>query len=238
THFETRTLPRPLHYALPALLALAVLTVPSVATPTTPFPADTPLVVARIVDGDTFTFKNEDGTENSHSVRFVGLDTPERGRLLADEATNALEELIPPGTTVYLTPDADPRDGASPWRWLAYVRTDTCPDVGAELLRQGLAVAWRYQPNVKRYDDYRHLMYEAFLAQLGLFDPSAKTEDESLPAVYVASDQEDAYHRPTCEFAQRILEENFVAVYRVQLLETCGKSRCQSCLQDAWLWGD
>jgi endonuclease YncB( thermonuclease family) len=227
-----------------SVLALLLFPAFTLAAQKIDFPTE-PVTVARVIDGDTFAIEPLEGIavdpgysdECKYRVRLIGLDTPERGRLLYEEASDALEELLPPGTTVYLEKDRDERDGASPWRWLAYVRTDACDDVGEELLRKGLAVAWRYQPNVDRFEHYRHLMYEAFRENIGLFDPTVVT-DEGLPAVYVASDQEDCYHRPNCEFAARILEENFIAVYRAQNLETCGKSRCSVCLDNVWLWGD
>lgn len=228
------------------LSALVVLLVPAftLAAQRIDFPTE-PVTVARVIDGDTFAIEHLEGLavdpdhpdECKYRVRLIGLDTPERGRPLYEEARDALAELIPPATTIDLEKDQDERDGASPWRWLAYVRTDACDDVGAELLQRGLAVAWRYQPNVARFPEYRHLMYDAFREQVGLFDPTVQT-DKGLPAVYVASNQKARYHRLDCKFADLIHGKNFIAVYRAQGLETCGKSRCLVCLNNAWLWGD
>ena len=51
--------------------------------------------VAQVVDGDTIVVDGPDGQER---VRLLGIDTPERGECLADDATQRLEELLPEGT--------------------------------------------------------------------------------------------------------------------------------------------
>ncbi|HUT99388.1 MAG TPA: thermonuclease family protein [bacterium] len=201
-----------------------------------PFPVK-PVTIARVIDGDTFAIEALPGIatdannpdECKYRVRLIGLDTPERGRLGYEEAKQELEKLLPPETLVLLTPDLDERDGASPWRWLAYVGTDDGKDVGAEMVRSGWAVAWRYLPNCARHDYYRSLMYDAFTEERGLFDPEL-TDDDGLSAVYVASDDEDCYHRPGCGHTERIKLRNIVCVLKAQDFVTAGKVACKHCL--------
>jgi endonuclease YncB( thermonuclease family) len=203
-----------------------------------PFPEERSVTVCKVIDGDTFSIytptwlegvNGDTGEEYKHRVRLIGLDTPERGRLGYEEAKRELEKLLPPETLVWLKPDRDERDGASPWRWLAYVETDECRDVGAEMVLSGWAVAWRYLPNCDRHDDYRCLMYDAFEDKRGLFYPEL-TDDDGLPAVYVASDEEDCYHRPDCGHTERISPRNIVCVLQAQDFVTAGKVACKHCL--------
>ncbi len=203
-----------------------------------PFPEERSVTVCKVIDGDTFSIytptwlegvNGDPGEEYKHRVRLIGLDTPERGRLGFVEAKEKLEELLPSGTPVWLIPDLDERDSARTWRWLAYIGTDGCEDVGAEMVRSGWAVAWRYLPNCARHDDYRRLMYDAFTEGRGLFDP-ALTDDDGLPAVYVASDDEDCYHRPGCGHTERIRPRNIVCLHQAQDFATAGKVACKHCL--------
>ena len=45
-------------------------------------------IVIRVIDGDTVELENEE------RVRLLGIDTPERGQMLFDEATDFLKEMI------------------------------------------------------------------------------------------------------------------------------------------------
>lgn len=205
------------------------------------FPSAGVVTVCEVIDGDTFSIyppgwlegvdPGEYGPDEPyrHTVRLIGINTPERHRPGYEEATAALEELLPPGTQVCLTADLDERDGSNPWRWLAYAETLSCDDVGAELLDEGWAVAWRYLPNCERAEEYRQLMSGAFTAGRGVFalDP---------PAVYVASDEQDSYHRMGCGHASRIDAGNLVAVFDAQMLVTAGKLRCAFCIPDDEVW--
>lgn len=143
------------------------------------FPSAEEVTVCEVIDGDTFSIyppgwlegvdPGEYGPDEPyrHTVRLIGINTPERHRPGYEEATAALEELLPQGTQVCLTADLDERDGSNPWRWLAYAETLSCDDVGAELLDEGWAVAWRYLPNCERVEEYRQLMAGAFTAGRG-----------------------------------------------------------------------
>lgn len=93
--------------------------------------------VERIVDGDTFKVLYDGDLT---SVRILGIDTPERGQPGFQEATAATRDLIE-GQAVTLTFEGKKRDRFG--RLLAYVATGECADVGAELLRRGLADVYR-----------------------------------------------------------------------------------------------
>jgi endonuclease YncB( thermonuclease family) len=59
--------------------------------------------VVKVVDGDTLRVRLRDG--RVVSVRMLGIDTPERGRCGAREATDNLRRLAPVGSTVDLVSD-------------------------------------------------------------------------------------------------------------------------------------
>ena len=59
--------------------------------------------VVRVTDGDTLRVRLRGGAHVS--VRMLGIDTPERGRCGAADATANLRELAPVGSTVHLVSD-------------------------------------------------------------------------------------------------------------------------------------
>ena len=76
--------------------------------------------VAQVVDGDTLDL------ESGERIRLLGVDTPEVHNVdtpecYGPEASDALKELLPPGTEVRLTFDVDCVDVTDSGRTLAYV---------------------------------------------------------------------------------------------------------------------
>ncbi len=89
------------------------------------------LRVVRVVDGDTIW------TEGGEQVRYIGIDTPERGEPYYEEARLKNLEFAAVGTVVEVVVCGDePRDRYG--RLLAWVYVDGV-DVAAEILRAGLA---------------------------------------------------------------------------------------------------
>lgn len=99
--------------------------------------------VAQVVDGDTIVVDGPDGQER---VRMLGIDTPERGECLADDATRRLEELLPEGASVHLEYDQERTDRYG--RTLAGVFRDG-QFVNAVMVSEGLARVVEYAPNTK-----------------------------------------------------------------------------------------
>ncbi len=88
------------------------------------------LRVVRVVDGDTIW------TEGGEQVRYIGIDTPERGESFYKEARLKNLEFVNVGVTVEVVVCRDePRDRYG--RLLAWVYVDGI-DVAAEILRAGL----------------------------------------------------------------------------------------------------
>lgn len=107
-------------------------------------------VVVRVIDGDTFeaSINNEQRT-----VRLLNVDTPETKdpdlpvECLGPEATQALEELLPVGSTVRLELDQEPEDQYG--RTLAGVFDSAGRLVNAEIARLGFGVPVVFEPNRK-----------------------------------------------------------------------------------------
>jgi endonuclease YncB( thermonuclease family) len=78
--------------------------------------------VVRITDGDTLRVRLRSGAHVS--VRMLGIDTPERGRCGADEATANLSRLAPVGSTVHLVSDRTQSAKDRYGRLLRYVKRE------------------------------------------------------------------------------------------------------------------
>ncbi len=129
--------------------------------------------VARVIDGDTLTL--ESGT----TVRLVQIDAPEvRGsECYANEATAALEELVPPGARVRVETDAalDREDRYG--RRLAYVFKGD-ENVNKTLVERGAASVWFYDGDRGRYaDELLAAAREAQAAERGLWGACEATLD-------------------------------------------------------------
>ena len=108
-----------------------------------PWPALTPAVCERVVDGDTLVI------EGGEYVRVILVDTPETYggvECYGPEATARMRELVE-GRVIGLEVDRSERDRYG--RLLRYVWASEA-DIGAILVREGLA-------RVAIYDDKRHL---------------------------------------------------------------------------------
>ena len=118
-------------------------------------------LVQRVIDGDTVVLAD------GERVRYIGMDTPERGERLFDEATEYNRRLVE-GRRVRLMKDESDKDRFG--RLLRYVLAGDIL-VNAELVREGLAEAKRYEPDVKFADCFDALMQEARGEQRGLWAP-------------------------------------------------------------------
>lgn len=122
--------------------------------------------VVEVVDGDTISVDLAGGRER---VRLIGINAPERNECLAEEAGQRLRGLVA-DREVELVPDRSDRDQHG--RLLRYVEADGV-DVGAELVRTGLALARRYPPDTARADEYDVLQRAAADDGAGMWAPDA-----------------------------------------------------------------
>ena len=104
------------------------------------------LDVARIIDGDTFVAGGS-GVSGGDRVRLYGMDTPEVGERCYREATDRLRELA--GDRVRVEPGPRPTDRFG--RLLYYVYTGSGASIDAQLVQEGLAIAWRQDGQHRDY---------------------------------------------------------------------------------------
>ncbi|OGO64455.1 MAG: hypothetical protein A2Z45_02900 [Chloroflexi bacterium RBG_19FT_COMBO_55_16] len=120
-------------------------------------------LVTEVVDGDTIEV-SIDG--RNYAVRYIGIDTPERGDPGGAEAKAKNSELVS-GEVVTLGRDVSQTDRFD--RLLRYVYLSDNTFVNAELVRSGHARAVAYQPDVKCQDLLEQIQREAKLSGLGLW---------------------------------------------------------------------
>ena len=121
-----------------------------------------------VIDGDTLTVALSDG--RSDTVRLIGINTPEAGECFADDATDVLIGLAPPGSHVGLTFDVSDTDQFD--RLLRYVWVGEM-SVNEELVRRGAAFARRYPPDTAMADRLESAESAARTAESGLWGSDA-----------------------------------------------------------------
>ena len=113
-----------------------------------------PVQLLDVVDGETIKVSVAGASEE---LRYIGIDTPERGQPGFGAATRANRDLLT--TTLYLVADQSDRD--SNGRSLRYVYTDAGLMVNAELVRQGWAQPAEVPPDTAHAAEFRVLAGEA-----------------------------------------------------------------------------
>ncbi len=126
-------------------------------------PEGTQAQVVRVIDGDTIEVMIEG---QSYRVRYIGMDTPERGDPFFQEATDANARLVA-NQTVTLVKDVSETDRYG--RLLRYVYLADGTFVNAELVRQGYALVATYPPDVAHQELFVALQQEAREAEVGLW---------------------------------------------------------------------
>jgi micrococcal nuclease len=128
-----------------------------------PTPADGERVtVARVLDGDTVDLAD------GRRVRYLGVNTPERGQPFYEEATDANRRFVE-GREAWLAPDVQPTDQYG--RTLAYLWVGG-QFVNRELVLQGLATLYTEAPNVRYTEALVAAQQAAREAEVGLWAPA------------------------------------------------------------------
>ncbi len=108
-------------------------------------------IVTKVVDGDTIVI------EGGQRVRLLNIDTRERGENCYKEAKEILEDLVLL-KNVSLERDVDDKDRYG--RLLRHVYVGNL-SVNLQLVKEGLAVAYIYEPNIKYVQEFRTAEEEA-----------------------------------------------------------------------------
>jgi micrococcal nuclease len=201
---------------LSALILYAVFMVIAVVLLFTLYPSIRGIRVAEVIDGDTIVLNNKE------VIRYIGIDTPEEGQPFYDEATQANRELVQ-GKQLKLEYDIDKQDRYG--RTLAYVWVDTLL-VNARLLGIGLASIYTFVPNVKHINRFIWEQKEARGNHLGIWSIEVAGEE-----YYLASGKSErfVFHRPDCQWATRIKEENLIRFATREEALDSGYSPCRTC---------
>lgn len=127
----------------------------------------TAAIVTKIVDGDTIDVRIGSAT---FRVRYIGMDTPERGEDFFAEASEVNRTLVLE-KAVYLEKDVSEVDRFD--RLLRYVYLADGTFVNAEMVLQGMAVASTYAPDVKYQELLRLAQQEAVTGGMGMWAKTA-----------------------------------------------------------------
>lgn len=135
--------------------------------------------VTRIIDGDTVDVRLESG--KGDRVRFIGVDTPERGRPYSSEATSYTSKNLA-GASIFLELDVEQRDRYGrllAYVWLAQPSSGSEAEVrtamhNARLLLDGFAQLLTVPPNVRYVDMFKRFQQEAREASRGLWGAQAE----------------------------------------------------------------
>ncbi|MFE5407433.1 thermonuclease family protein [Microbacterium sp. NPDC056569] len=147
---------------------------PDAAVTMPAIPADAfEMTVESVHDGDTLRARVVSpnavvGDLESTRVRLLGIDTPEISPAVdcwGAEATAKLSSLVPPGSTIWVAPDAEVHDQYG--RTLLYLWTPEGRFVNGELVAQGDARVEVYSPNRAQEALLRSLEAAAVAAAAG-----------------------------------------------------------------------
>lgn len=142
-----------------ALLLGACTGIPAAESGPRSEPSD--LIQVEALDGDSL--RDGDGTD----YRLIGINAPDLGECLADEAATRLTELVADG--VSLVGDVEPTDQFG--RKLVYAYAGDL--VNQTLVSEGLAVAIHSDPNSRFTSEFFAAMEEAVENRRGIWNPEA-----------------------------------------------------------------
>ncbi len=184
--------------------------------------------VMRVIDGDTIVV-NLDG--RNYKVRFIGIDTPERGRPYYWEATQKTREMVL-GKDVRLVKDVSETDKYG--RLLRYVYVDD-KFVNAELVKQGYALQFTLPPDVKYADLFRKLAAEAREKGVGLRSsntaglPSNSNNAGKQDIKFIGNANSQVFHYANCPYAKKIAPDNIVNFPSSEDAKSQGYRPCKTC---------
>jgi len=117
------------------------------------------VIVTQIIDGDTLV------VEGGARIRLIGINTPEKGQAFYSEAKSFLSNLTLQ-KTISLEKDVENMDQYD--RYLRYIWLNNTL-VNVKLVKQGLAFALSYEPNIKYQQEIADAEQEAKANKIGLW---------------------------------------------------------------------
>lgn len=128
------------------------------------------IFVAKVLDGDTVE------TNTGEKIRYLGINSPEKGQPFANEATKLNQDLAL-GKEINLEFDVQTKDRYG--RTLAYVYAGDI-FINLEIIKNGLAVLETIQPNVKYQDKFVKTQIEARNKCLGIWKGLCQEESSNV----------------------------------------------------------
>jgi micrococcal nuclease len=180
-----------------------------------PNQAATREVVDSVFDGDTFKMSG------GRRVRIVGIDTPEAGEQLHDEARDYLASLIL-NKEIEIKPITAGADRYQ--RVLAEVFIDTV-DIGLAMIRSGYAQLYLFNDDSYLKEKYLPVLKNSIDHKMGLWGlVPPKTE-----AYYLTTKGSYRFHRPLCRSLKNANPKNLRRIKtRIEAIES-GLSPCRNC---------
>ena len=134
------------------------------------------MTVRYVYDGDTLQLQSAKPghyvtTRAKIKVRLIGVDAPEmtpKKQCYAQQATDRLRKLAPPGSTVWIAPDKDSWDDYR--RRLFHVWNEQGVLIDHDLVAQGYGRAIRVWPNVSHWPVMERAQASAQRKKLGLWE--------------------------------------------------------------------
>lgn len=208
------------HLPFAAVALLLLLAVMSQRQPIrSPKAARTGLRVVKVIDGDTVVLSD------GRTVRYIGVDTPERGQPFYEAAKNFNRKLVQ-GKTVELEFDVERYDRYG--RVLAYVfvrdKNGRRIFVNAEMVRNGFARIYTKPPNVKYADLFVRLQGEARTNKRGLW---AVYKPTRLPVI--GNKRTMVFHRTNCPAVKNISPQNRIRFPNSEAALERGFHPCREC---------
>jgi micrococcal nuclease len=177
--------------------------------------------VASVEDGDSITL------ENGRRVRYLGIDSPERGgpgkgEPWADEAHRLNRRLVR-GQEVRLEYEAERLDRYQ--RLLARVYLRNGLWVNGELVRKGLAHVLFQAPNTEKFEELLKWQREAMADRRGIWNKTLEETDSG----YRGQGITRKFHRRNCLNGQKIAARNLALFKHKKDAYAQGFSPCRIC---------
>ena len=175
-------------------------------------------VVIRVIDGDTVELKGGD------RLRLLGIDTPEKGERLHDEAANLLEKLAR-GKKARIEFAKTRRDRYG--RLLGFLYIDDTLFANRTIIDSGLGYLYLFDDQDLDVPQIKELLLAQRTAverKIGLWGIEKKNED-----YYVTSTDSHRFHRPGCKSVSELGDDRR-RVFKTRdeaLFE--GLSPCRNC---------
>lgn len=188
--------------------------------------------VRKVVDGDTIML------ENGLHVRYHGINTPEMGHFVKDQAPLAAQATarnisLVEGKRVRLQLAPEPLDmhGRVVARVLVLADDQaTETDAGRVLLTEGLARPMGLGLSPEELQQLKKIEEEAKQAKSGVWGLEEQLRAAGTLKPYCASGSSEIYHINSCPFARRIRAHNLHQYANMEEAEAAGMKPCGKCL--------